>query len=76
MGRPGLFTNFRDDPPGCIIHEPGLVNPGLVNPSLVNNGASRVNIAKLVARSREKRGSPRAEGDRARCDAILVSGVE
>ena len=43
-----LFTNFRDDPPGRIIHEPGLVN----------NGASRVKIAKQVARSREKRGSP------------------
>ena len=38
----------------CIIHE---------------DSASRINSAKQVARSREKRGPPRAEGDRARCDA-------
>ena len=41
----------------CIIHEDSL---------------SRVNSAKQVALSPEKRGPPRDEGDRARCDAILT----
>ena len=45
----------------CIIHE---------------DSALRVIIAKQVARSPEKRGLPRAEGDRVRCDAIMASGVE
>ena len=45
----------------CIIHE---------------DSAPRVIIAKQVARSPEKRGLPRAEGDRVRCDAIMASGVE
>jgi len=45
----------------CIIHE---------------DSAPRVIIAKQVARSSEKRGLPRAEGDRVRCDAIMASGVE
>ena len=31
----------------------------------------RINSAKQVARSWEKRGSPRAEWDRVRCDAIF-----
>ena len=41
----------------CIIHE---------------DSAPRVNSAKQVTLSPEKRGSPRAEGDRVRCDAILA----
>ena len=41
----------------CIIHE---------------DSASRVNSAKQVALSPEKRGPPRAEGDRVRCDALLA----
>ena len=45
----------------CIIHE---------------DSASRAIIAKQVARSPEKRGLPRAEGDRVRCNAIMASGVE
>ena len=45
----------------CIIHE---------------DSASRAIIAKQVARSPEKRGPPRAEGDRVRCDAIMALGVE
>ena len=45
----------------CIIHE---------------DSASRLIIAKQVARSPEKRGLPRDEGDRLRCDAIMASGVE
>ena len=39
----------------CIIHE---------------DSASRANSAKQVALSPEKRGPPRAEGDRVRCDAL------
>ena len=45
----------------CIIHEDSA--PGVI-------------IAKQVAPSPEKRGLPRAEGDRVRCDAIMASGVE
>ena len=41
----------------CIIHE---------------DSAPRVNSAKQVALSPEKRGPPRAEGDRVRCDALLA----
>ena len=41
----------------CIIHE---------------DSASRVNSAKQVALAPEKRGPPRAEGDRVRCDALLA----
>ena len=41
----------------CIIHE---------------DSASRVNSAKQVALSPEKRGPSRAEGDRVRCDALLA----
>ena len=52
-----LLKNFRDDPLACIIHE---------------DSTSRINSAKQVVRSWEKRGSPRAECDRARCDAILA----
>ena len=40
------------------------------------DSTSRVNSAKQVTRSPEKRGSPRAEGDRVRCDALLAPGVE
>ena len=40
------------------------------------DSASRVIIAKQVARSPEKRCLPRDEGDRVRCDAIMASGVE
>ena len=36
------------------------------------DSASRVNSAKQVALSPEKRGPPRAEGDRVRCDALLA----
>ena len=39
----------------CIIHE---------------DSAPRVNSAKQVALSPEKRGPPRAEGDKVRCDAL------
>ena len=58
--------NFWDEPLACIIHE---------------DSASRINIAKQVAWSPEERGSPRDEGDRARCDAPTLikqwgSGVE
>jgi len=49
-----------------IIHEPNYQQ----------HGTSRVNSAKQVTRSPEKRGSPRAEGDRVRCDALLAPGVE
>ena len=41
----------------CIIHE---------------DSASRVNSAKQVVRSPEKRGLPRDEGNRVRCDALLA----
>ena len=41
----------------CIIHE---------------DSAPRVNSAKQVALSPEKRGPLRAEGDRVRCDALLA----
>ena len=41
----------------CIIHE---------------DSAPRVNSAKQVILSPEKRGPPRAEGDRVRCDALLA----
>ena len=41
----------------CIIHE---------------DSALRVNSAKQVALSPEKRGPPRTEGDRVRCDALLT----
>ena len=41
----------------CIIHE---------------DSALRVNSAKQVALSPEKRGQPRTEGDRVRCDALLA----
>ena len=40
------------------------------------DSASRVNSAKQVTRSSEKSGSPRAEGDRVRCDALLAPGAE
>jgi len=43
--------------PACIIHE---------------DSAFRVNSAKQVALSPEKRGPPRAEGDWVRCDALLA----
>ena len=33
---------------------------------------SRVNSAKQVTLAPEKRGPPRAEGDRVRCDALLA----
>ena len=36
------------------------------------DSASRVNSAKQVALSPEKRGPPRAEGARVRCDALLA----
>ena len=49
-----------------IIHEPNYQQ----------HGTSRVNSAKQVTRSPEKRGSPHAEGDRVRCDALLAPGVE
>jgi len=49
-----------------IIHEPNYQQ----------HGTSRVNSVKQVTRSPEKRGSPRAEGDRVRCDALLAPGVE
>ena len=45
----------------CVIHE---------------DSAPRVNSAKQVALAPEKRGLPRAEGDRVRCLAIMASGVE
>ena len=37
----------------------------------------RIRLPESIAlnRSSEKRGSPRAEGDRVRCDALLASGV-
>ena len=41
----------------CIIHE---------------DSAPRVNNAKQVTLAPEKRGPPRAEGDRVRCDALLA----
>ena len=61
MSRSGCADFCRADSLACIIQE---------------DSASRVIIAKQVARSPEKRGLPRAEGDRVRCDAIMASGVE
>ncbi len=40
------------------------------------DSASKGNLAKQVGQSSEKRGSPRAEEDRPRCDARFSSGVE
>ena len=40
------------------------------------DSASRGNLAKQVGQSSEKRGPPRAEEDRPRCDARFSSGVE
>ena len=45
----------------CIIHE---------------DSASRANSAKQVALSPEKRGPPRAEGDRVRCDALSAQASD
>ena len=60
-GRIRSSSSSTAQTPACIIHE---------------DSASRAIIAKQVARSPEKRGLPRAEGDRVRCDAIMASGVE
>ena len=40
------------------------------------DSAYGANLAKQVGQSSEKRGSPRAEKDGARCDAKFSSGVE
>ena len=58
---PALITLLAADALACIIHE---------------DSAPRVIIAKQVGRSPEKRGLPRDEGDRVRCDATMASGVE
>ena len=56
-----VLPNFPHGPLAWIIHE---------------DSASRGNLAKQVGQSSEKRGSPRAEKDRPRCDARFSSGVE
>ena len=52
-----FIDHFRCVWTTCIIHE---------------DSALRVNSAKQVALSPEKRGPPRTEGDRVRCDALLT----